>query len=126
MKSVLIFLMLVWAPASYAMTGNQALELMFKNSTPSTAFIADIAGVMDAEAAVLLNAVAAKKAGATPFVEPYCSPPGSNAGQGAQIVYAELRNNPANNHEPVYLITRRALLNAWPCSDSQLDWRRLP
>lgn len=104
-----------------AITGNDAIRHMLeRNGEPDLTFITYAAGFLDAEVGTLINAKEAKKAGASRWVRPVCQPLGSSASQAAQVIVAELRANPADNHKELSLITRKALVNAWPCSEDQL------
>lgn len=120
MKFIVYCHLFFLATSSSAMTGNQALQHLVSNGEPRNELKAYVDGLMNAEQAVLFNAIAAKKGG-VPYVPPFCAPSTSSPAQGAQIVYKELRDNPAKNHEWLGHIARRALVSAWPCSDEQME-----
>lgn len=103
---------------SYAMTGNEAIELLVVGGD-SLRLQIYANGVIDAEAAVKINASKARKAGAE-YVRPFCMPPKGSIAQAASIIEMRLKSRPETNHLDLYIIARRALLDAWPCSDEQI------
>ncbi len=113
--------LLVWAfpVATFALTGNQAVQYMLDRSgEPNIYLNSYIRGYLDQETAVFINARAAR-AGGGAYVRPFCAPT-DDALQAASVVAKELKQAPERNHEDLSIITRRALIRAWPCTDEQL------
>lgn len=106
---------------AHAITGNQAVALMMdRNGDPLNTLLAFADGLMWGEAGTLINAKTIAKSGRGRYLVPFCAPQGATAIQAAQIIAMELRSNPAGNHEQLALISRKALIRAWPCSEEQL------
>lgn len=106
------------ATNAMALTGNQALEQVLKYDEGRLYLQFYVKGVIDNETAVRINAAGAAKVGR--FIRPFCMPAGATTEQANLIVENQLRRKPENNHLDFYLIVRRALLDAWPCTDEQV------
>lgn len=46
---------------------------------------------------------------------PWCAPPGVNYGQQGRVLCKYLKDNPAETHDLMSIITVRAYVAAWPC-----------
>ncbi|MGC4396020.1 Rap1a/Tai family immunity protein [Hydrogenophaga sp. T2] len=98
------------------MTGNDAIQAFTGSESARQNLGIYVLAVMHSETAVRINSDAAKAAGADRYIRPMCIPRGASAVQGAAIVEKALLSYPERNHEDFYVITRRALVSAWPCA----------
>lgn len=103
-----------------AISGNQALELMTGSDRKDLLLSTYVAALFDQEIVVRMNAKAMIQKGGDVPVWPFCPPPAASAQQGASVIRNALRNDPANNHEDLLLIARRAFSNAWECTPAQV------
>lgn len=119
MKLFAASLLLVAIQSAHAMTGNDVLSKVLNNPDGSLYIQFYVKGLIDSEPAVRINSRGASQVGG--FIRPFCMPAGGTTQQATLIVENHLRRNPENNQLDFYLVARRALLNAWPCTDEQIQ-----
>ncbi|QIM51598.1 Rap1a/Tai family immunity protein [Hydrogenophaga crocea] len=117
MKRAALLGLIVAAGQSWALTGNQVLELMPADRDGDLLLSTYARGLLDAETLVRVNGISAARAGAQ-YAPSFCTPKGASVSQAAAIVRKELLSAPENNHQDIAVIARRSLLKAWPCDDS--------
>jgi hypothetical protein len=119
MKFIATSLLLAATQSAFAISGNDALEHFTGSYDKLLYFQTYAKGVVDSESAVSINAGPAAQSGSK-YIRPFCMPRAATTQQAAMIIESYMRRNPAGNHLDLYLITRRALTEAWPCSDAQV------
>lgn len=115
------FSFLLTVTSAIAITGNEARSYMLGNQDKELHLATYALGLLDQEAAVILNARELIKNNLPVPVWPFCQPKGSNAGQMADIIKRAIYSEPENNHEPLLIISRRAISKVWECTKSQLS-----
>lgn len=78
------------------------------------------AGLIDQEIVVRMNVKEMILKNLPVPIWPFCPPPGATVLQGAAVIRSALLGDPANNHEELILIARRAFAKAWECTPAQL------
>ena len=103
-----------------AMTGNQAQNYMMGNENKELHLATYVLAFQEQEAAVRLNAQIIIKNNLSVPVWPFCTPKGTTTQQAVDIIKRAIYSEPENNHQPLFIISRRALSKVWECTKSQL------